>query len=49
MFLQFRAVQKGNSWEAKEMSTYSPVVMAGNNPNLPDDHQVSHYPRADDA
>jgi Protein of unknown function (DUF3631) len=30
-------VQRGNSWEAKEMSTFSPVVMAGNNPNLPDD------------
>lgn len=30
-------VQKGNGWEAKEMSTFSPVVMAGNNPNLPDD------------
>jgi len=26
-----------NGWVAKEMPTYAPVVMAGNNPNLPDD------------
>lgn len=26
-----------DGWEAKEMPTYSPVAMAGNNPNLPDD------------
>ncbi|GAA3089270.1 hypothetical protein JOF29_007946 [Kribbella aluminosa] len=28
---------KGGGWDAVEMSTYSPVAMAGNNPNLPDD------------
>lgn len=28
---------KGGGWEAKEMSTYAPVVMAGNSPNLPPD------------
>ena len=28
---------KGGAWEAEEMSTFAPVVMAGNNPNLPDD------------
>jgi len=28
---------KGGSWEAAEMPTFGPVVMAGNNPNLPDD------------
>jgi hypothetical protein len=28
---------KGGSWAAKEMPTYSPVAMAGNDPNLPDD------------
>jgi hypothetical protein len=26
-----------SGWEALEMPTYAPVVMAGNNPNLPDD------------
>lgn len=28
---------KGGDWEAKEMSTYAPVAMAGNAPQLPDD------------
>ena len=28
---------KGGGWEAKEMSTYAPVAMAGNSPNLPAD------------
>jgi hypothetical protein len=28
---------KGGQWEAKEMPTYAPVVIAGNSPNLPDD------------
>lgn len=28
---------KGGGWDAKEMPTFAPVVMAGNNPNLPDD------------
>ena len=28
---------KGGGWEAREMSTYAPVVMAGNSPNLPSD------------
>ncbi|MDZ4234793.1 MAG: bifunctional DNA primase/polymerase, partial [Dietzia sp.] len=28
---------KGGGWEAEEMSTYSPVLMAGISPNLPDD------------
>jgi Protein of unknown function (DUF3631) len=28
---------KGGGWEAKEMPTFAPVAMAGNNPNLPDD------------
>ncbi len=28
---------KNDGWQAKEMPTFSPVVMAGNNPNLPDD------------
>jgi hypothetical protein len=28
---------KGNQWEVKEMPTFAPVAMAGNNPNLPDD------------
>lgn len=28
---------KGGGWDAKEMPTFSPVAMAGNNPNLPDD------------
>lgn len=28
---------KGGGWEAEEMPTFSPVAMAGNNPNLPDD------------
>ena len=28
---------KGGGWEAKEMSTYAPVAMAGNSPNLPPD------------
>jgi uncharacterized protein DUF3631 len=28
---------KGGGWEAREMSTYAPVVMAGNSPNLPPD------------
>lgn len=28
---------KGGDWEAEEMSTYSPVLMAGISPNLPDD------------
>lgn len=28
---------KGGGWEASEMSTYAPVVMAGNSPNLPPD------------
>ncbi|MGC5628194.1 DUF3631 domain-containing protein [Georgenia sp. Z1344] len=28
---------KGGSWEAKEFSTFAPVAMAGNQPQLPDD------------
>lgn len=28
---------KGGGWEAQEMSTYAPVAIAGNNPDLPDD------------
>lgn len=28
---------KGGGWDAAEMPTFAPVVMAGNNPNLPDD------------
>jgi hypothetical protein len=28
---------KGGGWDAAEMSTYAPVAMAGNNPNLPAD------------
>ncbi|MGV0778734.1 DUF3631 domain-containing protein [Mycolicibacterium elephantis] len=28
---------KGGGWEASEMPTHAPVVMAGNAPNLPDD------------
>ena len=28
---------QGGRWEAQEMSTFAPVAMAGNNPNLPDD------------
>jgi hypothetical protein len=28
---------KGGGWDAVEMSTFAPVAMAGNNPNLPDD------------
>ncbi|KUH93936.1 hypothetical protein AU188_07910 [Mycobacterium sp. IS-3022] len=28
---------KGGGWSVAEMSTYAPVAMAGNNPNLPDD------------
>lgn len=28
---------KGGSWEAKEMPTFGPVALAGNNPNLPGD------------
>lgn len=28
---------KGGDWEVSEMSTFSPVAMAGNAPNLPDD------------
>jgi hypothetical protein len=28
---------KGGGWEAKEMSTFAPVAMAGNSPNLPPD------------
>lgn len=28
---------KGGDWIVAEMTTYSPVAMAGNNPNLPDD------------
>lgn len=28
---------KGGGWDAKEMPTFAPVAMAGNNPNLPDD------------
>ncbi len=28
---------KGGGWEAAEMSTFAPVAMAGNSPNLPDD------------
>jgi hypothetical protein len=28
---------KGNEWAVKEMSTFSPVAMAGNTPSLPDD------------
>lgn len=28
---------QGGGWTANEMSTFAPVVMAGNNPNLPDD------------
>jgi hypothetical protein len=30
-------VSNGQDWEAKEMPTYAAVVMAGNNPNLPED------------
>lgn len=30
-------VSTKEGWEPVEMSTYSPVAMAGNNPNLPDD------------
>ena len=29
--------RKGGGWDVVEMSTFSPVAMAGNNPNLPDD------------
>lgn len=28
---------KGGGWEVREMPTFSPVAMAGNSPNLPDD------------
>jgi hypothetical protein len=28
---------KGGGWDAKEMTTFAPVAMAGNNPNLPAD------------
>jgi len=28
---------KGGGWDVKEMPTFAPVAMAGNNPNLPDD------------
>jgi hypothetical protein len=28
---------KGGGWEPKEMSTFGPVALAGNSPNLPDD------------
>ncbi|MGI8445960.1 MAG: DUF3631 domain-containing protein [Streptosporangiaceae bacterium] len=28
---------KGGGWDTKEMPTFAPVAMAGNNPNLPDD------------
>jgi hypothetical protein len=28
---------KGGGWQTAEMSTFSPVCMAGNNPNLPED------------
>lgn len=28
---------KGGGWEAAELSTFAPVAMAGNQPNLPDD------------
>jgi hypothetical protein len=28
---------KGGGWDAEEMSTFAPVAMAGNNPNLPAD------------
>ena len=28
---------KGGGWEPQNMSTFAPVAMAGNNPNLPDD------------
>lgn len=28
---------KGGNWEVKEMPTFSPVALAGNNPTLPDD------------
>ncbi len=28
---------KGGGWDVDEMSTFAPVVMAGNQPNLPDD------------
>jgi len=28
---------KGGQWEVREMPTFAPVAMAGNNPNLPDD------------
>lgn len=28
---------KGGGWDAAEMSTFAPVVMAGNNPRLPED------------
>lgn len=28
---------KENGWQAREMPTFAPVVMAGNNPNLPED------------
>jgi hypothetical protein len=27
----------GGQWEVKEMPTFAPVAIAGNNPNLPDD------------
>ena len=30
-------VQKGKDWELEEMPTFSPVVMAGNSPNIPED------------
>lgn len=29
--------EKGGGWVSREMSTFAPVVMAGNNPHLPDD------------
>lgn len=29
--------EKGGSWETREMPTFAPVAMAGNNPDLPDD------------
>ncbi|GAA3856501.1 DUF3631 domain-containing protein [Tessaracoccus defluvii] len=28
---------KGGGWESKEMATFAPVAIAGNNPSLPDD------------
>ncbi len=28
---------KGGGWDVREMPTFAPVAMAGNNPNLPDD------------